>query len=361
MAAGNTFGTLVKLTLFGESHGDSVGGVLDGFPAGYTVNESLLKTMLQQRFPSASFETARREEDAVEFLSGLKNKTTLGSPIAFRIRNTNARPGDYESLKNIFRPGHADFVYHEKYGLEPQSGGGRASGRETAARVVAGALALGFLREKGIDIISYISAIGSEKMIDAGDWKEESAVFNSPVRCPDHEAESRMQQYLKQISDAKDSIGGCVTTLVRGLPAGLGEPVFGKLNAVLAQAIMSIPGAKGVDFGEGFAGLHLKGSEYNDVPVMNNGKVQFESNHSGGVQAGISNGNILLMKTAFRPASSVGTAQRSIDTEGHRVDLKISGRHDACFAPRASIVVTAMTAIVLMDAWLQFKSYDREF
>jgi len=361
MAAGNTFGTLLKLTLFGESHGDSVGGVLDGFPAGITISEVLLKTMLQQRLPASSFETTRREEDAVEFLSGIKNNSTMGSPIAYRIRNTNARPGDYDALKNIFRPGHADFVYHEKYGISPQSGGGRASGRETVARVVAGALALSFLREKGIDVMSYISAIGHEKMNDSGDWKDESVVFNSPVRCPDHEAELRMLAYLKQIADAKDTVGGCITTLVRGLPAGLGEPVFGKLNAVLAQAVMSIPGAKGVDFGEGFAGLHLKGSEYNDVPVMKNENVIFESNHSGGIQAGLSNGNIVRMQTAFRPASSVGIAQRSIDTEGHQVELKIAGRHDACFAPRAAIVVTAMTAIALMDSWLQFKSYDREF
>lgn len=360
MAAGNTYGTLVKLTLFGESHGDSVGGVIDGFPAGFAVNDDLLKTMLKQRLPVSLFETKRREEDAVEFLSGIENNTTLGSPIAFRIRNTNARPGDYESLKNIFRPGHADFVYHEKYGIEPQSGGGRASGRETAARVVAGALALGFLRDKGIDIISYVSAIGQEKINDTGDWKEESVVFNSPVRCPDHEAESRMQQYLKQIADAKDSIGGCITTLVRGLPAGLGEPVFGKLNAVLAQAILSIPGAKGIDFGEGFAGLHLKGSEYNDVPHMKNGHVTFGTNHSGGIQAGISNGNIVRMRTAFRPASSVGIAQMSINTAGQNVELTISGRHDACFAPRAAVVVTSMIAMALMDAWLQFKSYDRE-
>jgi len=361
MAAGNTFGTLLKITLFGESHGAAVGGVLDGFPAGQRVHHALISEMLKQRAPGGfSHETSRAETDIVEFLSGIENDKTLGSPVAFIIRNMDAHSEDYNDTKNVFRPGHADYTYHRKYGLLPQAGGGRASGRETAARVVAGAFALDFLRSKGIDISSYVSAIGSVKMNGAGKWYDEKAVQSSAVRCPDQAASNQIEILLKEISKKKDSVGGCITTTVSGLPAGLGEPVFGKINAVLSQAVMSIPGAKGVDFGEGFAGIALHGSEYNDVPENKDGKISFLSNHSGGIQAGISNGNLLVMNTAFRPASSIGTPQHSVDFNGNETELTVSGRHDACFVPRAAVVVTAMAAMAIADLWLQFKSYDRE-
>lgn len=361
MAAGNSFGTLLRLTLFGESHGPAIGGILDGFPALREINFTLIEKMLQQRAPVQKHETKRKEKDAVEFLSGTDGKISLGSPLAFMIRNTDVRSADYKGLKNVFRPGHADFVYNRKYGIDPQSGGGRASGRETAARVVAGALALDFLRSQGVDIISYVSAIGSQSMMRAGSWFSEKAIFNNNLHCPDRNASLRMQDEIDKVLAIKNSIGGKITTVVKGLPAGVGEPVFGKINAVLSQAVMSIPGAKGVDFGEGFDGLSLKGSEYNDVPTSENKKISFASNHSGGIQAGISNGNDIVMNTVFRPSSSIGIQQNSVDLEGNETSILVSGRHDACYVPRAAIVVTAMAAVAIMDLWLQFKSSDRKY
>ncbi|HCB63195.1 MAG: chorismate synthase [Bacteroidetes bacterium GWF2_43_63] len=361
MSAGNTFGSLLKLTLFGESHGPAVGGVLDGFPAGLEINQALIGDMLKQRAPVSVHETARREDDVVEFLSGVMNNTTSGGPVAFIIRNTGARSGDYNDLKSVFRPGHADYVSFKKYGNLPQAGGGRASGRETAARVVAGAMALDFLRSENIDIISYVSAIGAAVLKNSGQWFDEKVVFNSLLHCPDNTAEAAMQQLIDDVVLLKDSIGGKITTVVKGLPAGVGEPVFGKINAVLSQAVMSIPGAKGVDFGEGFSGISLRGSQYNDAMQPEKGKISFASNHSGGIQAGISNGNLLVMNTAFRPASSIGIKQDTVDVENNKTTVTVGGRHDACFVPRAAIVVTSMTALALMDLLLQFKSFERKF
>lgn len=361
MSAGNTFGSLVKLTLFGESHGPAVGGILDGFPAGLEINQALIGVMLKQRAPVSVHETARREDDIVEFLSGVMNNKTSGGPVAFIIRNTDARSGDYADLKSVFRPGHADYVSFKKYGNLPQAGGGRASGRETAARVVAGAMALDFLRSENIDIISYVSAIGAAGMKNSGQWFDENGVFNSSLHCPDNTAEAAMQQVIDDVVFLKDSIGGMITTVVKGLPAGVGEPVFGKINAVLSQVVMSIPGAKGVDFGEGFSGISLRGSQYNDAMQSEKGKISFASNHSGGIQAGISNGNLLVMNTAFRPSSSIGIKQETVDVDSKDATVTVGGRHDACFVPRAAIVVTSMTALALMDLLLQFKSFERKF
>ncbi|MPM42536.1 Chorismate synthase [bioreactor metagenome] len=226
---------------------------------------------------------------------------------------------------------------------------------------MAGALALDFLRLQGIDIISYVSAIGSESMDREGEWFPEKSVFSNILHCPDRKDSLRMQQEIDEAVAAKDSVGGKITTVIKGLPAGVGEPVFGKLNAVLGLAVLSIPGAKGVDFGEGFDGLSVKGSEYNDVPIAENTKISFASNHSGGIQAGISNGNHIVMNTVFRPSSSIGIQQSTVDLEGNSTTILVSGRHDACYVPRAAIVVTAMTAVAIMDLWLQFKSSDRKY
>lgn len=361
MPSGNTSGKLLSITLFGESHGPATGAVLDGFPAGVEINRALIEIMLKQRAPVAAFETKRREDDTVEFLSGMHNNKTTGGPVAFIVRNTGARSGDYDELQHVFRPGHADYVSFQKYGNLPQAGGGRASGRETVARVVAGALALDFLRSQDIDIISYVSAIGASSMKNSGQWFDEKSVFGSALNCPDKNAEAAMQKVIDDVVAAKDSIGGKITTVVKGLPAGVGEPVFGKLNAVLSQAVMSIPGAKGVDFGEGFSGIHLRGSQYNDAMQSDKGKIKFATNHSGGIQAGISNGNLVVMNTVFRPASSIGVEQSTVDIDGNEKNITVGGRHDACFVPRAAIVVTSMTALALMDLWLQFKSVEWKF
>ena len=348
MSAGNTFGSLLKTTLFGESHGAAVGAVIDGFPSGIEINFSLIEKMLKLRSSSnAIYETSRKEADKVEFLSGVSNNITLGTPIAFIVRNTDVNPNDYAEIKNIFRPGHADFVYHKKYKTDIQSGGGRASGRETAARVVAGALALDFLRSQKIDIISYVSSIGDIKMKDAGKWFSEEDVQENPLRCPDADARVKMDLLLKDVSSKKDSVGGIVTTVVSGLPIGLGEPVFGKISSLLSCAIFSIPGVKGVEFGDGFKSASMLGSEFNDVMNVENDNVYFETNHCGGIQAGITNGNNLIVNTAFRPASSIGIEQRSVDVSGEKVSFSIKGRHDACYVP--SSYYSHLVALAIVD------------
>lgn len=359
MAAGNTIGTLLRLTLFGESHGSAIGGVIDGFPAGFTINSDSVTAALLQRSPSGYLhETSRKEPDEVEFLSGISNGKTNGSPIAYSIRNKNVRSNDYNSLKNVFRPGHADFVYYQKYGIQPQSGGGRASGRETAARVVAGAIVMDFLKMQGIEIGSFVSEIAGIKTNIDVEKVTMQTVLNSDLYCPDLHASQKMKEALDILVAERNSAGGTITTYVRGLPAGLGEPVFGKISSQLAAAALSIPAARGVDFGDGFGTASLTGSEFNDSMTTKNGKPVFKSNHSGGIQAGISNGNTLVMHTWFRPPSSIGKMQESISPDGNAVNLVVEGRHDACFVPRAAVVVSSMVAIVVMDLLLQKKSYD---
>lgn len=354
MAAGNTFGTVYKVTLFGESHGEAVGGVVDGYPSGMKIPDDLMQQMLEQRKPTGrDYETERIENDDVVFLSGVKDGITLGSPIAFFIKNKNTRSEDYASIKQVFRPGHSDYSYFMKYGIGPQDGGGRSSGRETAARVVAGALALSFLRLQGIDIISYVSAIGNIEAHESETWPDESALMRSPLNCPDPNASSLMNDLLNDVLQHGDSIGGRIRTRVKNLPAGLGEPVFNKLNALLSQAVFSIPAVTGVVFGDGLKGMDLRGSQYNDSFIAGSIPAHFASNHSGGIQGGISNGAELRMETMFRPASSVKKQQQTITLTGEQSTVEIKGRHDVCFVPRAAIVVTSMTAITIMDLWLQ--------
>lgn len=359
MAAGNTIGTLLRLTLFGESHGSAIGGVIDGFPAGFTINFNSIANALLQRSPSGLLhETSRKEPDEVEFLSGIANGKTNGSPIAYFIRNKNVRSSDYNSLKNVFRPGHADWVYYQKYGIQPQSGGGRASGRETAARVVAGAIAMDFLKKQGIEIGSFVSEIAGVRAYVDLEKVSMQSVLQANLFCPDLNASQKMKEALDLLVANNDSAGGTITTFVRGLPAGLGEPVFGKISSQLAAAALSIPAVRGVDFGDGFGASSLSGSEFNDSMTNENGKIGFSSNHSGGIQAGISNGNTLVMHTWFRPPSSIGKMQQSISNKGEAVSIVVDGRHDACFVPRAAVIVSSMAALVVMDLWLQKKSYD---
>jgi len=358
MAAGNSFGHILKFTSFGESHGPAIGGVLDGFPAGFEPDMDFVNEMIQKRSPSGSvWETSRKEKDEVEILSGIHEGKTLGSPIAFLFRNSNIRSADYSEINKHFRPGHADYSYFRKYGIEGQNGGGRASGRETVARVFAGAMALDFLRRKGIEILSFVSAIGSIEAVCDEKNIHAHKIDSSVLRCPDSDAERKMLVLLESLNREQDSIGGCVGTVVRNIPAGLGEPLFAKFNAVLSQALMSIPAAKAVEFGIGKNGLGLKGSEYNDGMQIKDGEIEFLSNNSGGIQAGITNGNDLFFTTCFRPPSSVGKIQKTVSRKNEDVELKIEGRHDVCFVPRAVPVVTAMTALCVLDLLLMNNAY----
>lgn len=360
MSASNTIGQILKFTLFGESHGPAIGGVIDGFPAGFQLDMDFVRKMIRDRSPSNSiFETARIEEDEVEILSGIHENRTLGSPIAFIFRNKKHKSEDYFSLQNVFRPGHADYTYLKKYALKPQAGGGRASARETVARVFAGALAMDYLRQMGVEIISYVSAIGDFKVNIDPQKVSVKAIEDSVLRCPDKETEVKILELLEKISKEKDSIAGQVSSIIRNLPPALGEPVFNKINAALSAAVMSIPAVKGVEFGEGFGGTHLKGSEYNDAMFSDDEGLSFSTNHSGGIQGGISNGNDLIMKTVFRPASSIGKLQKTIDVNGKNVSLEVKGRHDVCFVPRAVPIVSSMIALSIMDMYLLNQAYQQ--
>ena len=359
MAAGNTFGTILKFTSFGESHGPAIGGILDGFPSGFEPDMEFVNDFVQKRSPSGSiWETQRKEKDEAEILSGISNGKTIGSPIAFIFRNKNIKPQDYSEINKSFRPGHADYAYFKKYGIDGQSGGGRASGRETVARVFAGALALDYLRKMNIEIFSFVSAIGSVNAEFDPEILDKNTIESSVLRCPDSVAEKAMIDLLENLKKENDSVGGCVSTFIKNVPAGLGEPLFSKFNAALSQAMMSIPAVKAIEFGAGKDGLKLKGSEYNDAMSMNSGKISFDSNHSGGIQGGISNGNDVFFNTCFRPPSSVGKMQNTVNRSFENSELEIKGRHDVCFVPRAVPVVSAMTALCVLDLLLLNNAYQ---
>ncbi|MBN2730770.1 MAG: chorismate synthase [Bacteroidales bacterium] len=361
MAAANTLGHILHFTSFGESHGPAIGGVIDGFPAGFKPDMKFINSVLQMRSPQGSlWETERKEKDEVEILSGMADGKTLGSPIAFIFRNSNTRSGDYDEINKHFRPGHADYTYFKKYGIDGQSGGGRASGRETVARVFAGALAMDFLRTKNIEILSFVSAIGSiQASFDVKNLAK-NTIESSVLRCPDSVSEQKMLVLLENLKKESDSIGGGITSIVRNLPAGLGEPLFAKINAVLSQAVMSIPAVKAVEFGAGMKSAEMKGSEFNDSMSQKNGEIHFESNNSGGIQGGISNGNDLVFTTWFRPPSSHGQKQKTISRENENSELEIKGRHDVCFVPRAVPVVFAMTALSVLDLLLLNSAYQNQ-
>jgi len=355
--SGNSFGKLLKLTSFGESHGAAIGGVIDGFPAGFEINFDKLKSEVGRRKPTkSSFSTQRNEDDEVEFLSGIYQSKTLGLPIAFIIRNTDAQAVDYEKLKHIFRPSHADFVWQEKFKIRDYRGGGRSSARETVARVVAGALAQQFLEKQNIKIVAVVTSIGKikGKLLTTIPTKEE--VDSSILRCADKEAEILMIDYLQNLKAEKDSAGGTVSAYISGLPIGLGEPVFDKFQARLAAAMMSINTAKGFEYGEGFASAKMKGSEHNDYFTTESGKIHTSTNHAGGINGGISNGEIVNFKVAFKPIASIGKIQKTVDDNGNQVDIEISGRHDLTVLPRVVPIVEAMTALVVMDLLLLMKT-----
>ena len=356
--AGNTTGKLFCLTTFGESHGEAIGGVIDGCPPGLKIDMDFIQNELEKRKPGQSFLTTKRKEtDKVEFLSGIFNGKTTGAPIGFIIKNIDKKTEDYEFLKDIYRPSHADYTYEKKYGVRDYRGGGRASARETAARVVGGAVAKIFLKNAGIKIFAYVSKIGNielEKDYKVLDFEQ---IEKSLVRCPDKETSKKMIDLIKNIKDEGDSIGGIISCVVQGVPVGLGEPVFDKLQADLAKAMMSINAAKGFEYGAGFKSSGKKGSEHNDSFVIEDGEIITKTNNSGGIQGGISNGQDIYFNVAFKPVPTIKKQQQTIDKNGKNIVFSGKGRHDVCIVPRAVPIVEAMTAIVLADHFLRFKFY----
>jgi chorismate synthase len=350
--AGSSIGSLFRLTTFGESHGPAIGGVIDGFPPNVNIDLKFIQSELNKRRPGQSnLVTARNETDQLLILSGVFEGKSTGTPIGFMIQNKDAKSKDYEHLKNAYRPSHADFVYDKKYGHRDYLGGGRSSARETASRVVAGAFAKLFLSSYGITITAFVDQVGNIRMnseeISAADL---SLIESNDVRCPHLAKASLMEELIKKIRKQGDTIGGAISCSVSGVPIGLGEPVFDKLNADIGKAILSINAVKGIEFGDGFDAIELLGSEHNDL-FFSNG--QTHSNHSGGIVGGISNGMPILFRVAFKPVATLLKDQLSINSAGEEIILKGKGRHDACVVPRAVVIVEAMTAIVLLDHLLR--------
>ena len=353
----NSFGHILQLSTFGESHGKAVGGVLDGFPSGFQVDmEAVQKEVNRRRTNLSAYASRRNEEDKPEFLSGIFEGRTLGTPIAFIVRNRDARPEDYRELKNVYRPSHADFSYEAKYGLRDYRGGGRASARETLSRVVAGALAKQWLATKGIKFTAWVRQIGEIIAVDSRIPSFEE-IEASELRCPDKKAEAEMLKELEAAKKDRDSLGGVIHCEIEGVPAGLGEPVFDKLQALLAAAMMSIPSVHGFEYGSGFVGAQLRGSVNNDAFISENGQISTRTNLSGGIQGGISNGQNIYFNVAFKPVATIGKEQETVNKKGEAIKFKAGGRHDVCVVPRAVPIVEAMAALVIMDRYLmQFGS-----
>ena len=349
----NTFGNIFTLTTFGESHGEGVGGVIDGMPAGIAVDLDFIQSELDRRKPGQSkITTSRAEGDKVEILSGVFEGRTTGCPIGFLVRNTNQHSHDYENVRNVFRPSHADFTYTQKYGLRDHRGGGRSSARETISRVVGGAFAKLALRQLSIDVTAYTSQVGDIAIGRNYHQFDFTEIEKNPVRCPDPEAAKRMEELILSVKADGDTIGGVITCVIKGCPVGLGEPAFGKLHAALGGAMLSINAVKGFEYGEGFAGVTQRGSEQNDIFFNDNGAISTRSNHSGGIQGGISNGQDIYFRVAFKPVATLLREQPTVDKEGNETMLEVKGRHDPCVLPRAVPVVEAMAAMTILDYYL---------
>lgn len=352
----NSFGTLFRLTSFGESHGAAVGGVIDGCPAGLAIDTEFIRAELERRRPGQSdITTSRQEPDRVEFLSGIYEGRSTGTPMGFMVRNSDRHSADYDALKDYYRPSHADFTYQQKYGIRDFRGGGRSSARETLTRVVAGAVAKLYLRRFRIDITAYTSQVGDIALKNDYSQYNLSRIEDSPVRCPDPEKAEQMIRLIREVGAVGNTIGGVITCVVKGVPVGWGEPVFGKLHALLGMAMLSINAAKGFEYGTGFD-VRYRGSEANDRFYNDNGAVRTRTNHSGGIQGGISNGNDIYFRVAFKPVATILQEQRTVDIHGDEAVIKAAGRHDPCVLPRAVPIVEAMTAITLMDACLLSKT-----
>lgn len=353
----NTFGNIFTLTTFGESHGEAIGGVVDGMPVGIEVDLDFIQSELNRRRPGqSSITTSRQEGDIVELLSGVFERRTTGCPIGFIVRNTNQHSQDYENMRQMFRPSHADYTYYTKYGNRDYRGGGRSSARITISRVVAGALAKLALRQLGIQINAYTSQVGSICLDRDYRKYDLSLTETNIVRCPDPMKAAEMVQLITQVKAEGDTIGGVITCVVKGCPAGLGEPEFGKLHAALGAAMLSINAVKGFEYGEGFEGAAGRGSEQNDVFVNDYGKIKTLTNHSGGIQGGISNGEDIYFRVAFKPVATLLREQSTVDIDGNPTKLTAKGRHDPCVLPRAVPVVEAMTAMTILDYYLLYKT-----
>lgn len=351
--SGNSFGKIFTLTTFGESHGDAIGGVIDGVPANLSLDLDQIQHELDRRKPGQStLVTQRKESDTVQFLSGIFEGKTTGSPIGFVIQNENHKSTDYAHLRDAFRPSHADFTYQQKYGHRDFRGGGRSSARETASRVVAGSIAKQFLASIGIRFSSYVDQIGAIRFGNDS-FFEQSVIESNAVRCPDEKTAAEMANLIIETRKKGDTIGGAIRCIIEGVPTGLGEPVFDKLHAELGKAMLSINAVKGFEIGSGFDSISMNGSVHNDIF---NADGSTKTNHSGGIQGGISNGMPISFRVAFKPVATIMQNQPTIDQHGSRTEIAGKGRHDACVVPRAVPIVEAMAALVLMDFYLRNKS-----
>ncbi|MBK7669238.1 MAG: chorismate synthase [Sphingobacteriaceae bacterium] len=351
--SGNTFGQVFKLTTFGESHGEAIGGIIDGCPAGLSIDFDFIQNELDRRKPGQShITTQRKESDKVQFLSGIFEGKTIGTPIGFIIPNENQKGKDYEHLKDVFRPSHADFTYEAKYGIRDYKGGGRSSARETACRIVGGAIAKLILKQSNISIQAYVSCVKDVKLTIPYTKLDLSKTESNIIRCPDETTANKMISLIEETRKAGDTVGGIISCVIKGTPVGLGEPVFDKLHADLGKAMLSINAVKGFEYGAGFDSINAYGSELNDI--FEGGKeISTKTNNSGGVQGGISNGQDIYFNVAFKPVATVMQSQKSVNAKGEEVDLEGKGRHDPCVLPRAVPIVENMAALVLVDHLLR--------
>ena len=353
----NTIGQIFRLTTFGESHGEAVGGVVDGMPAGIPIDVAFIQQELNRRRPGQSrITTARQEADQVELLSGVFEGKSTGCPIGFIVRNTNQHSNDYDNMRELYRPSHADYTYTYKYGLRDHRGGGRSSARITISRCVAGALAKLALKEIGVSITAYTSQVGSITLDRDYRKYDLSKTEENAVRCPDAEKAEEMIRLIEEVKADGDTIGGVITCVIKGCPPGLGEPEFGKLHALLGAAMLSINAVKGFEYGEGFQGVTARGSEQNDIFVNREEYITTLTNHSGGIQGGISNGQDIYCRIAFKPVATLLREQNTVDIHGQATTLTAKGRHDPCVLPRAVPIVEAMAAITILDAYLSDKA-----
>ncbi len=357
--AGNTFGNFYKLTSFGESHGKAVGGVIEGVMPGTDIDLDFIQSELNRRRPGQSaITTPRDEKDKVEILSGVMDGKATGTPMGFLIWNADQRSNDYGNIKDVYRPSHADYTYQQKYGIRDHRGGGRSSARETVARVVAGAVAKLILKKYGVQINAYTSQVGAIKLEKSYQEMDLAKAEENMVRCPDAEVAQRMIDYIDQVRQDKDSVGGVITCVIKNVPVGLGEPVFDKFHAEMGKAMLSINAVKGFEYGMGFKACDIKGSEHNDEFYMDGDRVRTKTNRSGGVQGGITNGEDVYMNVAFKPIATILKEQHTVNKQGEEVASTVKGRHDPCVLPRAVPIVEAMAAIVMVDMIYMNKMYS---
>lgn len=360
---GNSIGNFFRLTTFGESHGSAIGGIIDGCPAGIVWDEKFIQSELNRRRPGTNQASSPRQEpDQIEIISGIFEGKTSGQPIAFLIRNLDQKSEDYKQSEHLVRPGHADYTWKQRYGLFDPRGGGRASARETAARVAAGAIAKLYLKKFDVFFSAYVSAIGPIELPETEKtWHSPQVIDADPLRCPHRETSLKMQELLAKSISERDTVGGVVRCYIRNCPPGLGSPVFNKLQSALAYAMMSIPAAKGFEYGEGFSAARMKGSEHNDVPEWKNGKIHFLTHHAGGILGGISTGDDIIFNVAFKPVSSIGQPQTTISYKGEPAIWQPGGRHDITVVTRAIPIVEAMAALVIADQLIEWFSLGNQF